>query len=378
MSNETLKVAHFEHVSSSGDLIFSADGRRFVVRVDDRLEQGILESRQIREENEGAPDPQASVTIPISTIQSLIRAGFSTTEVSEQYAVSEALVRRFARPVETEKKYAVEQFLSARAPGVSRRNVSDMIESSLASARLTTDSLQWKATRHGREPWHIHASFAAAGRTLKAEWAWDMRDNSVTPLNSLASKLLKASALSGDDDFLENRFGPFPMIPDAGTPVSEFSTPTVQNVDNMGDSPSSAGRDGRSETAGSDNAGSSDTPVSGTTGADGAGAAQNVGGEDRPGSGAAWVYGTGSSSRKTDRTRSDPSDASDANAGKEHTANAADGTDPDRTVPEPLVRPDQIAEHNRSGQSSSGQDDKPRRKSRRSAVPSWDEILFGE
>ncbi|WP_165782831.1 septation protein SepH [Bifidobacterium margollesii] len=344
MSNETLKVAHFEHVSSSGDLVFSADGRRFVVRVDDRLEQGILESRQIREENEGAPDPQASATIPISTIQSLIRAGFSTKEVSEQYDVSEVLVRRFARPVETEKKYAIEQFLSARAPGASRgRDVSDMIESSLASARLTSDSLQWKATRHGRDPWHIHASFTAAGRMLKAEWAWDMRDNSVTPLNSLSSKLLKASTLMGDDDFLENKFGPFPMISNAATPTSEpasqFSPSGVQNMDIPGDS-TGPNTDSAREADGG-------TPVDGATG----NPAATDDGHDRTHPNADWLYGS----------KGRPS-------GTQH---------PD---PEPLVKTDRPGSPSKEGPADGNdrQHDDKHRKTRRSAVPSWDEILFGE
>ena len=116
MSHETLKVAHFERVDENGDLVFQIDGHRFLVRVDIALERGILEAKQIHLEHDVVRETQDTPTIPISTIQSLIRAGVSPSTIAQNYNVSETLVRRFAGPVETEKKYAIDQFLNAPAP----------------------------------------------------------------------------------------------------------------------------------------------------------------------------------------------------------------------------------------------------------------------
>ena len=67
-----------------------------------------------------APQPHQQSTLPISQIQSLIRAGADPARVAEKYHLSEMLVRRFSMAVETEKQYAIEQFLAVAAPKDSR------------------------------------------------------------------------------------------------------------------------------------------------------------------------------------------------------------------------------------------------------------------
>ncbi|OXM99554.1 septation protein SepH [Bifidobacterium vansinderenii] len=347
MSNETLKVAHFERVDKNGDLVFSMDGHSFLVRIDDRLEQGILASKQIRVERGDAPDPQSSATIPISMIQSMIRAGASPSEVAKNYSVSEVLVRRFAQPVETEKKYAINQFFSAPASTTSRsRSVLDVVEASLRAAHIPMDTVRWSATRHTREPWRIHASFETAGRLIKAEWAWDMRDNSVTPMNTTAGMLLKAK-----------RFEPNGGEPDDSHSVFDRSQNDKNSVndvhisDSHGDSPLPAGE-------------SPDSPVpssSTITTPDG----HDDGAGDRKADGTKttgdWLYG--------DKTGKDGRNARTEESAQTDTDKNGDG---DKVSP--LVS-------NAQGDGHSGDEAapaKPRRKSRRSAVPSWDEILFGE
>ncbi|MBW3087380.1 DUF3071 domain-containing protein [Bifidobacterium sp. 82T24] len=341
MSNETLKAAHFEKVNERGDLVFSLEGRQFAVHVDDRLEQGILASKQIKEENEGKPNPQASATIPISTIQSMIRAGHTTGEIAGEYGLSEALVRRFAQPIETEKRYAVNQFFSSPMPGAPRnRKVSDVIGTSLRAAHVSMDSVTWQATRNKREPWHIHATFEAAGRTIKAEWSWDMRDNSVTPMNSTARKLLKSSDFdpASGQNTLDDRFGPFPV--QEGSPTH---TNDVHIVESRGSD--AAARDSSTPTVplpGRKEAASPrpkpDLPPHP--------ADRNAGKADGADD---WLYG------KTPKEPKEPKPRTDA---------AGDV--------KPLVPDD---DEDGRDESDGG---RQKRRSRRSAVPSWDEILFGE
>ena len=59
-----------------------------------------------------------------------------------------------------------------------------------AAARLRPDALVWRAPRRGLEPWKITAQFMSAGRTVRAEWSWNMHDNAVVCLNRTAGKLI--------------------------------------------------------------------------------------------------------------------------------------------------------------------------------------------
>lgn len=196
MADEPLREARFDHVNEHGDLVFEALNRHFTVRVTDSLERGIMEAKQVRAELEGTPQPQAASALPISQIQSMIRAGITPVRIAAQFGVAEPLVRRFAAPVETEKKYAIDQFLSMSANKAVRGSKSnaDVIAESLQTSRIDMDSLIWQATRRGHEPWRIQATFESANRTLKADWSWNMRDNSVVSLNSIAKRLLGETA----------------------------------------------------------------------------------------------------------------------------------------------------------------------------------------
>ena len=191
MPDDRLEKARFVRVSKTGDLVFSLGGREMAVSVDDTLERAILEAKQVRSEMRQAPQPHQQSTLPISQIQSLIRAGADPARVAEKYHLSEMLVRRFSMAVETEKQYAIEQFLAVAAPKDSRvRTISELVERALASAGIGMESVTWKSTRRGLEPWRIVAIFTSAGREIHAEWTWNMHDNSVMSLNNAARKLL--------------------------------------------------------------------------------------------------------------------------------------------------------------------------------------------
>lgn len=188
---EATLAARFDHVGEDGRLVFAADDLLFAVAVDDTLERAILAAKQVdRERAEMMRRPPAP-TLPISSIQSLIRAGATPSAVAERYGLDEALVRRFSAAVVTEKQYAIEQFLAVPAPKESRvRAISDLIDRTLAAAGVPRASLVWSATRRGHEPWRIIAQFESAGRAIRAEWTWNMHDNSVASLNGTARKLL--------------------------------------------------------------------------------------------------------------------------------------------------------------------------------------------
>ena len=201
MPDDRLEKARFVRVSKTGDLVFSLGGREMAVSVDDTLERAILEAKQVRSEMRQAPQPHQQSTLPISQIQSLIRAGADPARVAEKYHLSEMLVRRFSMAVETEKQYAIEQFFMLPAPKDSRvHTVSELIERTLAAAGIGMESVSWSATRRGLEPWKITARFESAGNRVSASWSWNMHDNAMVCLDATAKKLVGENRASDDGD----------------------------------------------------------------------------------------------------------------------------------------------------------------------------------
>lgn len=213
------KEASFDHVDNNGDLIFIFENTPLKIHVDDTLELAIAESRKltnvdernqntVNSINKSDDSPSATTaTLPISQIQALIRAGLEPEHVAKRYNVSESQVRRFSSGVETEKQYAIEQFLTVPAPKQSNmRTLSDLIERTLAKAHIGMETVKWRATRRGLEPWLITAEFNTATRTIKAEWTWNMHDNSVACANPSA-RLLLGEEVMNNDSSKKSQFG---------------------------------------------------------------------------------------------------------------------------------------------------------------------------
>lgn len=332
-----LEEARFDHVSDAGELVFVSGKGKFRVKVDETLERAILEAKQICSETQKERQSHAPATLPISQIQSLIRAGADPARVAERYSLNEALVRRFSSAVETEKQYAIKQFLSAPAPKGSRvHTLSELIERTFAAARVRLEDVTWRATRRGLEPWKISAQFVSGGRTLQAEWSWNMHDNAVNCLNAVARKLIgeQDAQRSGDvgnpmdDNFLTSLNLPGNSARSARIEqtVSAWNTPEPSMPAVSPSEPPSvpiapAGTNAMADTDTNEHADDSDTP--------------NTTSMSPP-------------EQNSDSPSERQTNTSDASSGSEtaadHTQNAT----------------------------------KSKRRAGRSAVPSWDEILFGD
>lgn len=214
------KEASFDHVDNNGDLIFIFENTPLKIHVDDTLERAIAESKKLTNvggDNQNtvnsigkSDDSPAAITatLPISQIQALIRAGVDPEHVAKRYNVSESQVKRFSSGVETEKQYAIEQFLTVPAPKQSNmRTISDLIERTLAKAHIGMETVKWRATRRGLEPWLITAEFNTATRTIKAEWTWNMHDNSITCANPSSRLLLGEEVMNNDSSSKKSQFG---------------------------------------------------------------------------------------------------------------------------------------------------------------------------
>lgn len=333
MPTESYPIAQFDHVTGEGALVFSTDHGYFTVELNDALERAILEAKQIRaEQHDDKPVHQQS-TLPISQIQALIRAGADPDQVARKYALNSALVRRFAAPVESEKNYAIEQFLRVRAPKESRvHTLAELIERTLVAARIPRESVQWKATRRGLEPWRIIASFQSAGHPIHAEWSWNMHDNTVVCINNAARKLI------GEADTT-----PAVGIGDQDAALNE-ALPNAANL------PGDSARSARIEmTVSAWNEQSQPTQ-----------------GEQRSASTEA-AQQTGDIKESAPAAPQEPVRQPDAE----------EATSTDDHAPS-FDTPDVIDVHVEAVQTEQAQPAKPAHRGRRSPIPSWDEIMFGK
>ncbi|MEY8563375.1 septation protein SepH [Bifidobacterium pseudolongum] len=333
MPAESYPIAQFDHVTGEGALVFSTDHGYFTVELNDALERAILEAKQIRaEQHDDKPMHQQS-TLPISQIQALIRAGADPDQVARKYALNGALVRRFAAPVESEKNYAIEQFLRVRAPKESRvRTLAELIERTLVAARIPRESVQWKATRRGLEPWRIIASFQSAGHPIHAEWSWNMHDNTVVCINNAARKLI------GEADTT-----PAVGIGDQDAALNE-ALPNAANL------PGDSARSARIEmTVSAWNEQSQPTQS-----------------EQRSAS-------TEAAQQASDIKESAPA----APQEPVRQPDAEEATSTDDHAPS-FDTPDVIDVHVEAVQTKQAQPVKPAHRGRRSPIPSWDEIMFGK
>lgn len=357
MPKDRLEKARFERVSETGDLVFSLGGRQFAVSLDDTLERAILEAKQIRSEQQQPEQPHEQSTLPISQIQSLIRAGADPSRVAERYGLSTTLVRRFSAAVETEKQYAIEQFLTVPAPKDSKvRTINELVERTLAAASIGMESVTWKSTRRGLEPWHIVAIFTSAGREIHAEWTWNMHDNSVVCLNNAARKLL------GEQNPRTENAGGAKASPEPALPGDSVRSARIERAVSAWAAPKPSAPQTHSASSNPVTSTGSMPPID-----------LSASGSMPPVKLSAPVS-TGAASTQTppDDSRI-PAAQSDAPAHDEVTSDS--GAAPVETgkaaKKEQTAAPAKAAPAEPTAKPS-------RRKSGRSAVPSWDEILFGD
>lgn len=333
MPTESYPIAQFDHVTGEGALVFSTDHGYFTVELNDALERAILEAKQIRAERHDDKPVHQQSTLPISQIQALIRAGADPDQVARKYALNGALVRRFAAPVESEKNYAIEQFLRVRAPKESRvRTLAELIERTLVAARIPRESVQWKATRRGLEPWRIIASFQSAGHPIHAEWSWNMHDNTVVCINNAARKLI------GEADTT-----PAVGIGDQNAALNE-ALPNAANL------PGDSARSARIEMTVS---------------------AWNE--QSQPTQGEQRSASTEAAQQASDIKESAPA----APQEPVRQPDAEEATSTDDHAPS-FDTPDVIDVHVEAVQTEQAQPTKAAHRGRRSPIPSWDEIMFGK
>lgn len=383
-----LRSVSFDHVDDKGNIILtlashgtSGAAEKLTLPLTTELEKGVTRARDIIEQARVAAQKPLQQTLPLAEIQVMVREGASFKEVASKYGIDVETVRHYAQSVEQEKRFAISQFLNVRlATDNGTRSTQRLIADQLQAAGVDMTSLRWNAWRKVHEPWQIQLSYKHSDILYRARWNWNLSDNHVDPLDPAAAQLVRPLTRDTDPD----------VIAEPSTPVSRVSGRTSR----------AAGQAGVSQASGQAASTSSTSHAQSAASSAKASAAGTQAGTQTDG------QASGSTSSRNSQTSAPQASgsASSSSQASAHTTSDAAGiasTRGDETrVSQPVAIETAVAtaevqepseEHisdaaalfpttaeEEALSTASLQKAKKNAHKGRSAIPSWDDIIFGD
>jgi len=388
---DTLRLVE---VTVDGDLVLmTGDGRRFSLSVDEQVRSAVRRSRNGTHVVPGPDRPGPR------EVQSRIRAGADAEQVALQTGLDVDYVRRFEGPVLAERTHVADL---ARATAVDRGGdptltLERVVMDVLTNEGFDADDISWDSRRSDGSRWEVLAVSSIGSTRTEATWTFDTSTRSLEPVDEEAERLTgveRRRRLSAVRDTVFDVERPSAAAPRGGTvdlldalarQRGRRPVPTAPDAARAEHDPSGPSEQAAAATGTDDAAGTDDR--SGTTRDPGPGehGSQSIDVRD----GSPDVIGDESGDGPMG-----PDDARDTAQGRTHTDEGSPavgragpvsddagqpGSEPDllselgldqaarprTTPPRPTPTPTPAAAGDR------------RSKRRRSAVPSWDEIVFG-
>ncbi len=126
-------------------------------------------------------------------IQDRIRAGETAEEIADAAGLPVDRIRRFEGPVLAEREYQATQAQRAtvRAPGESGsgQRLGDVLTQRLADVGASSDDQVWDSRKRQDGNWQVQLAYTVAGRMYVAEWVYDPKSRHVTPADDEAIRL---------------------------------------------------------------------------------------------------------------------------------------------------------------------------------------------
>jgi DUF3071 family protein len=358
-----MQELRFVAVSEDGRYaVLAVPGRsaRFTLPIDERLRAVAL----------GQTSRLAQYEIEVESplrpkeIQARIRAGETVEEIADAAGIAVERVRWFEGPVLAERAYVADQAQTAsvRRHGDSSPGprLGEIVAERLRAVGAAQDDARWDAVKLGDGTWQVQLAFTSGGRLHLAEWVYDPRRRHVMPADDNAARM----SLPGAEP-------PLPAPPAPGEATVTRLAPRLSSAANHGASNHGAGHHGAATHASGH--GAADAPAPGSGLSSGHGPAAGWTRHERPGPG-----------RPATSDPEVPAAPEPAQAPLVATADAAHEDHPPipapakksaapaavQPVPAAPVPSDPVTEH-------AGRQSRKTARSRRSSVPSWDEIMFG-
>jgi hypothetical protein len=186
---QELRIVAVSEDGSYAVLAVPGRGGRFSLPIDDRLR--IVARGQFSR----LAQYEIEVESPLrpKEIQDRIRAGETAEEIADAAGVPIERVRRFEGPVLAERAYRAQeaQGASIRQPGDSGPGprLGDIVTERLAALGVPAEEAQWDSRKRGDNSWQVQLMFTISGRPLMAEWMFDPRRRHVSPADDDAARL---------------------------------------------------------------------------------------------------------------------------------------------------------------------------------------------
>src|SRR5215472_86977 len=332
---QELRLVAVSEDGSYAVLVVPGRSGRFALPIDDRLRT------VARGQFSRLAQYEIEVESPLrpKEIQDRIRAGETAEDIADAAGLPVDRIRRFEGPVLAEREFKASeaQRAAVRGPGESglATRLGEIVAERLSDLGASAEDAEWDSRKRQDGNWQVQLAYTIAGRMHVAEWIYDPRGKHVTPDDDEAIRLS-----------LDEAHWPGPRQSSAAA-VTATVTPISSRT-------------------------SSAAPAAATAGV-GSRHSDHRAEPDRGATGRAMVHPSRQPAPVTVTTAATSRPATvDRPAPAEQPAASHDGDATRAQQDEPApVQPAEAEQPARPARRASGG------RSRRSSVPSWDEIMFG-
>ena len=179
-------------VSEDGSYaVLTVPGRsgRFALPIDDRL-RTVARGQFSRL---AQYDIEVESPLRPKEIQDRIRAGETAEEIADTAGLPVERIRRFEGPVLAEREFRAgeAQRATVRSPGESGfgPRLSEVVTERLADFGAGPEDQEWDSRKRQDGNWQVQLAYTVSGRMYVAEWVFDPRNKHVTPADDEAIRL---------------------------------------------------------------------------------------------------------------------------------------------------------------------------------------------
>ncbi|HXP21451.1 MAG TPA: septation protein SepH [Streptosporangiaceae bacterium] len=126
-------------------------------------------------------------------IQDRIRAGETAEDIADAAGLPVDRIRRFEGPVLAEREFRAQEAQRATVRGRGDSGpgprLGEVVAQRLAEAGASTDEVEWDSRKRQDGNWQIQIAYTVAGRLQLAEWVFDPRSRHVTADDDQAARL---------------------------------------------------------------------------------------------------------------------------------------------------------------------------------------------